>query len=87
MRTSIRQKCSVNRQHGRQMNSGFAFIELLLLVALVTVLSALALLGVANQHNAAMQNEAEVSSIMAQQASEWMPMELGDGGRVWVRKI
>jgi prepilin-type N-terminal cleavage/methylation domain-containing protein len=68
------------------MNAGFAFIELLLVVALVTVVSTLALRGVANQHNAAMQNEAEVSSIMAQQASEWMLMELGDGGRVWVRK-
>ncbi len=68
-------------------DKGFAFVELLLVVALVATVSSVALRGFERQRTVLMQNENQVSSIIARQAGEWVLVDQGDGGRVWMRKI
>ena len=86
MRTRTRQHGSETRQVARLKRAGFTFIELLLVVALVSVVGALALRGLTSQRIGAKQ-EAQISAIFAKEASEWRILEMGEGGRIWVRKI
>jgi prepilin-type N-terminal cleavage/methylation domain-containing protein len=87
MRTRTRQPKSETRHFGCLTRAGFAFIELLLVVALVSVVGALALRGITSQRIEAKQQEAEISSIFAKEAGEWKVLEMEEGGRTWVRKF
>jgi type II secretory pathway pseudopilin PulG len=87
MKTITRQHGSEKPQVARVTRAGFAFMELFLVVALVSVVSALALRGIASQRIQAKQQREEISSIFAKETSEWMVVEIEEGRRTWVRKI
>lgn len=72
--------------HSGRPSSGFAMIELLLVVGLVLTVSAIALKSIASQRSTSQRFENELSTIQTEQAADWTLSEL-DGERVWVRGI
>jgi len=87
MRTKTRQRRSETRHLADPRRAGFAFIELLLVVALVSVVSALALGGITRHRTEAKQQEVAISSMFSKEAGEWRVLEIGEGGSTLVGKI
>ncbi len=71
----------------RNGDGGFAFVELLLVVALVLIVSATGLRAIAGQLKAAEVLDTEVASIFVKEGAEWGVVKTADGGRVWVRAL
>lgn len=85
MKTRTRHQQAKTGHSGRP-TSGFAMIELLLVVALMLTVSAIALKSIASQRSTSQRFENELSTNQAEQAADWSLVDF-EGERVWVRGI
>ena len=83
MKTRTSHQPTKSGQFGRSM-SGFAMVEVLLVVGLILIVCALALKSIAVQHCNSQQYQIEMSTLQAEQAADWTLVSV-EGQRVWLR--
>ena len=86
MKAHPSQKALINRR-AQHCSGGFALIEALFVVAILTTIGLLGLRSIANLGKASLEETAVVSKIESKAAAEWSCERLPSGERAWFRKI
>lgn len=76
-----------NREnHAQYARKGCTLIEMLMVVALISIICVGALRSVAGQQKTLKATESEFVVTQEREACEWMLIEIQEGSRVWIRQ-